>query len=125
MNSADRTSFKSFLYISGTDAISCTLKVYWPRIFWLLVQVASSCVSALTALVDEEGSDISNVDTVLKEYGITLRDAAGQFRDISDVLNDLNAKWGKLDSAQKSELGTTIAGKQGLMLEYIVIYKCA
>ena len=60
--------------------------------------------------MDEEGEDISNVDTVLKQYGITLRNTDGTFRDTSKVLEELSVKWKDFNSAQKSELATTIAG---------------
>lgn len=60
--------------------------------------------------MDEEGESISNVDTVLKQYGITLRNTDGTFRDTSKVLEELSVKWKDFNSAQKSELATTIAG---------------
>ena len=62
------------------------------------------------SLLDEEGEDISNVDRVLKSYGISLRNAEGQFRDTGTVLKELAVLWKGLESTQKSELGTTIAG---------------
>ena len=60
--------------------------------------------------MDEEGQDISNVDTALKQYGITLRNTDGTFRDTSKVLEELSVKWKDFNSAQKSEIATTIAG---------------
>lgn len=60
--------------------------------------------------MDSEGEDISNVDTVLKQYGITLRNTDGTFRDTSKVLEELSVKWKDFNSVQKSELATTIAG---------------
>lgn len=60
--------------------------------------------------MDEEGESISNVDTVLKQYGITLRNTDGTFRDTSKVLEELSVKWKDFNSAQKSEIATTIAG---------------
>lgn len=60
--------------------------------------------------MSEDGEDISNVDTVLKQYGITLRNTDGTFRDTSKVLEDLSVKWKDFNSAQKSEISTVIAG---------------
>ena len=60
--------------------------------------------------MDEEGEDISNVDTVLKQYGITLRNTDGTFRDTSKVLEELSVKWKDFNSAQKSEISTVVAG---------------
>ena len=55
-------------------------------------------------LIDEDGEDISNVDKVLKQYNITLRDTQGNFRDVQDVLVDLNAQWKNFETTQKSEI---------------------
>lgn len=60
--------------------------------------------------MDEEGESISNVDTVLKQYGITLRNTDGTFRDTSKVLEELSVKWKDFNSAQKSEISTVVAG---------------
>lgn len=65
------------------------------------------------SLVDEEdGSDLSNVDRVLKQYDINLRNAQGTFRETGDVLDELAIKWQTLNSMQQSEIAGTIAGKQ-------------
>ena len=64
----------------------------------------------LGALFDEDGESLSNVNTVLDQYGVVLREVDGTFRDTSNVLDDLSKKWGTLNSAQKSEISTVIAG---------------
>jgi TP901 family phage tail tape measure protein len=67
----------------------------------------------LGALVDEEGEDISNTSKVLESYGIQLADmTTGTFRDLGDVLGELAEKWETLTNMQKSEISSTIAGKQ-------------
>ena len=64
----------------------------------------------LGSLLDSEGEDISNVETALKQYGITLREVDGTFKDTSGVLDELSGKWNTFNSAQKSEIATTVAG---------------
>ena len=64
----------------------------------------------LGALFDEDGESLSNVNTVLDQYGVALREVDGTFRDTSNVLDDLSKKWGTFNSAQKSEISTVIAG---------------
>jgi hypothetical protein len=65
----------------------------------------------LGALVDADGESISNVDKVLQEYGITLRDTVtGEFRDTGTVLDELAVKWNTLASTEKNEIAGTIAG---------------
>lgn len=64
----------------------------------------------LGKLTDGEGEDISRVDSVLKEYNISLRDAQGNFRKTGDVLDELAVKWDTLGAAQKSEIAEQFAG---------------
>ena len=64
----------------------------------------------LGSLLDSEGEDISKVETVLKQYAITLREVDGTFKDTSGVLDELSNKWNAFNSAQKSEIATTVAG---------------
>ena len=64
----------------------------------------------LGAQVDEEGENISNVEQVLRQYDITLRDTSGEFRNLGDVLDEIAGKWKTLDSVSKSEIASTIAG---------------
>lgn len=62
------------------------------------------------SLVDEDGEDISNTMTVLKQYGISILDAENNLRDMSVVLDELSLKWKYLSNAQQSEIATTLAG---------------
>lgn len=65
----------------------------------------------LGSLVDENGEDISDVMTVLKQYNIELLDeVTGDFKNMGVVLDEIGAKWGSLNKAQRSEIATTIAG---------------
>ncbi len=57
-----------------------------------------------------DGEDVSNVETVLKQYGITLRNVDGTFKDVSVTLEELAKKWGSLNNAQQSEVATVVAG---------------
>lgn len=64
----------------------------------------------LGSLLDEEGQDISNVDTALKEYGIDLMSVTNQMTDMGAVIDLLGTKWSTYNVAEQSELATTIAG---------------
>jgi TP901 family phage tail tape measure protein len=48
----------------------------------------------------------------LRQYGISLRDANGQFRDTGEILKELSDKWKTYEATQKSELATTISGEK-------------
>jgi len=64
----------------------------------------------LGSLVDDDGEDISNVETVLSEYNVKLRDAQRTFRDTGTVLDELGVKWKTLGAAEKSEIAEQFAG---------------
>lgn len=64
----------------------------------------------LGSLVDEEGQDISNVDKLLKSYGINLMEVTDNLTNMDALLELLGNRWKAYTAAQKSEIATTIAG---------------
>ena len=64
----------------------------------------------LGSLVDEDGEDISNVDTLLKEYGVDIMEVTNNLTDMGALLDLFGGKWGSYTTAQKSEIATTVAG---------------
>lgn len=64
----------------------------------------------LGSLVDEEGQDISNVDKLLKSYGINLMEVTNNLTDMESLLELIGSRWSSYTAAQKSEIATTIAG---------------
>ena len=65
---------------------------------------------SLGSLVDEEGEDISQVDTLLKNYGINLMEVTNNLSDMGALLDLIGSRWGSYTTAQQSEIATTIAG---------------
>lgn len=63
-------------------------------------------------LIDEDGTTqtLSDVELVLNNIGVQLRDSANEFRDFDDVLDEIAAKWGTLSSVQQSAVSQSIAG---------------
>ncbi len=59
---------------------------------------------------DEEGEDVSKVETSLKRVGIHLRDANGQFRDMQDVLTDIGNNWNNINKEDQLYIAEQIAG---------------
>ena len=50
----------------------------------------------------------------MEDIGITIKETKNgieDMRDVSDILDDLGAKWGTLSNEQKQNLGLQIAGK--------------
>lgn len=61
--------------------------------------------------IDEEGLALNNVEKVLHNVGIELRDTTHAFRSMSDVLDDVHDKWANLTSVQRNQVAESIAGK--------------
>lgn len=59
---------------------------------------------------DESGESLNDTEKVLKEFGIALRDANGEFRDATDVLDELYGKWNSFTSLEKSAIAVAAAG---------------
>lgn len=58
----------------------------------------------------ETGESLSDVETVLNNLGISLRDSVDQFRDFGDVLNQVGSSWESYSSVQQRAIATAFAG---------------
>lgn len=58
----------------------------------------------------EDQTKINDISKALNEVGISLMDNQNQWRDLSDIFNDVAAVWDTLDSKTKSYIATTMAG---------------
>lgn len=61
-------------------------------------------------MTDDNGESLNDVEKVLKNIGITLRDSKSSFRDFSDVLDDIGNRWNSLTQVEQNALGVAIAG---------------
>lgn len=58
-----------------------------------------------------EGADsLNNVDKVLHTVGLSVTDANGNFIDLGTIIDELGKKWNTLDTFQKNQLATAVAG---------------
>ena len=62
----------------------------------------------------EDGTTLGNLSGTLADIGINVTDAEGNLRNLGDVLEELQDKWGELSNAQQIALGTKLAGKYQL-----------
>ncbi|MBC5688223.1 phage tail tape measure protein [Mediterraneibacter sp. NSJ-55] len=58
----------------------------------------------------ETGEDLSNVETVLRGVGISLRDSQDEFRDFDDVLEETANRWTSLSGVQQRAVSQAFAG---------------
>ena len=65
-------------------------------------------------IVNIEGEEVSlnKVDKALRTVDISLTDAAGQFRNLDEVIFDLSTKWDGLDRNTQRYIATTVAGSR-------------
>lgn len=61
---------------------------------------------------DIETIDINKVDAALKSVGISLKDQAGQLRDLDQVFLELSAEWNDLDRNTQRYIATLAAGSR-------------
>ena len=59
-------------------------------------------------LVDDDGESLNDYERVLTRVGIRLRDNLGEFRDFTDVLDDVQAKWSSLTEVEQSAIATAL-----------------
>lgn len=59
---------------------------------------------------DGEIEDLSNVEIVLNELGIKLRDSNLEFRNFQNVLDDVADSWNSYSSVQKAAIAKSFAG---------------
>lgn len=62
----------------------------------------------------EDGTTLGDLSGTLADIGINVIDAEGNLRNLGDVLEELQGKWGDLSNAQQIALGTKLAGKYQL-----------
>lgn len=65
-------------------------------------------------LIDEDGTTetLSDVEMVLNNIGIQLRDSTNEFRSFDDVLDDTAKRWDKLSSVQQAAVSKAFAGQR-------------
>ena len=59
---------------------------------------------------DETGESLNDVESVLHNVGVELRDNEGLFRNFGDVLDEVAGKWNTYDNVQQHAIATALAG---------------
>lgn len=60
--------------------------------------------------VDEMGESISDVEKVLKRFGIQTRDEMLQFRNAGDILDEVASKWKNFNNIDKAVIAKALGG---------------
>lgn len=59
---------------------------------------------------DETGEPLNDVEKVLNEVGISMRDVNGQFQDSEITIDSIAEKWGTFDKNTQKAISTAVAG---------------
>lgn len=68
----------------------------------------------------ETGEDLSNVETVLRGVGISLRDTQDEFREFDEVLDETAGRWNSFSGVQQRAVAQAFAGTNH-MNEFMVL----
>lgn len=60
------------------------------------------------------GEDLNNVETVLRNLGVNLRDGTNSFRNFGDVLDEVAGKWSSYSEVEQRALATAFASKNNM-----------
>ena len=73
--------------------------------------VAGVDLDDLTNEITGETHSVNEADQVLKKYGISIIDEAGNMRELGVVLDEIGAKWQGMSKLEQNQLSYVIAGQ--------------
>lgn len=78
----------------------------------LLSRYGNVKAGAFESLMDSEESteNINDIERVLKSLGIQVRSSSTEFRDFTDVLDEVADKWASLSTVEKNAVSTALGG---------------
>ena len=69
-------------------------------------------ISDIKAGIDEDGVTLGNYSGKMKELGFNVLDAAGNIRDMGEVMEQIGGRWQDLTREQQINLAQTMAGQR-------------
>ena len=69
---------------------------------------------------ENNGEDLSNVETVLRGVGISLRDSVNEFRDFDEVLDETASRWNSFSGVQQRAVAQAFSGTHH-MNEFMIL----
>ena len=64
---------------------------------------------------ENNGEDLSNVETVLRGVGINLRSSTNEFRDFDEVLAETASRWSSFSGVQQRAVAQAFAGSRKII----------
>ncbi|MEG0764211.1 MAG: phage tail tape measure protein, partial [Oscillospiraceae bacterium] len=60
--------------------------------------------------IDDDGQDLSDVESILNHFNIKLRDSNKEFRNFGDVINEVGERWKSFSSVEQRAISNSFAG---------------
>lgn len=90
------------------DAIATSLNSMLTRLY--NVKLGKYEIELEDGSTEDITESLNNVEKMLKTVGMDIRTSKGEFKDVSDIIEELVDKWGQLNDVQKNAVGFTFAG---------------
>lgn len=96
--------------ISYIAVISSTTRINAESIGQSMKTIFTRMQDIKAGAIDEDGLGINNVAIALERVDIQLMESETEFRDMSDVLEELAGKWDTLSEVEQANISKAIAG---------------
>ena len=71
-----------------------------------------SMLSRIYRIGKDGAEDAGKTEEMLNKVGIAVRKSKTEFRDLTDILNDVKAKWSEMNGAEQMSIAQQIGGKR-------------
>ncbi len=90
------------------DSIAVSLNGILSRIY--NVKLGKYEIELEDGSTEDITESLNNTERMLKNVGISLRSQKGEFKEFTDIINELVPKWDKLNTVQQNSVAFTFAG---------------
>ena len=90
------------------DAIATSINSIMTRLY--NVKLGKYEIELEDGSTEDITESLNNVERMLKTVGMDIRTSKGEFKDVTEIIDELVTKWDKLNDVQKNSIGFTFAG---------------
>ena len=90
------------------DAIATSINGIMTRLY--NVKLGKYEIELEDGSTEDITESLNNVERMLKTVGMDIRTSKGEFKDVTEIIDELVTKWDKLNDVQKNSIGFTFAG---------------
>ena len=90
------------------DAIATSINGIMTRLY--NVKLGKYEIELEDGSTEDITESLNNVERMLKTVGMDIRTSKGEFKDVTEIIDELVTKWDKLNDVHKNSIGFTFAG---------------